>query len=63
LVHKILTVFVNHVQKFKWPAKRLSYEKADCRHLNPYAKKLNEQRMTTTETTRDQFVSEYYWFR
>jgi hypothetical protein len=47
-------------KKFKWPAKRMSYGKADCRHLNPDAKTMNEQRITTTETTRDQFVSEYY---
>jgi len=47
------------MQKFKYPVKRM-YAKAECRHLNPHAKKLNEQRMTTTETTRHQFVSEYY---
>jgi hypothetical protein len=32
-------VFANHALKFKWPSKRV-YAKADCRHLNPYAKRL-----------------------
>jgi hypothetical protein len=34
-------VFVNHAQKFKWLAKRKLYAKADFRHLNPGAKRLN----------------------
>jgi len=29
LVHAILTQFVNHAQKFKWLAKRMSYAKAE----------------------------------
>jgi len=41
----------------------MSYSKDDCRHLNSDAKTLNEKRMTMTETTRHQFLSEYYRFR
>lgn len=43
-VHATLMVFVNHAQKLKWPAKRESYSKADCRHLNPDAKSLREKK-------------------
>jgi hypothetical protein len=32
--------FVNHVLKFKCLAKRMSYVKVDCSHLNPDAKSL-----------------------
>jgi len=32
--------FVNHVLKFKFLAKRMSYAKVDCSHLNPDAKRL-----------------------
>ena len=39
-VHVTLTVFVSRVQTFKWPAQRLSHAQADCRHLNPDAKRL-----------------------
>jgi hypothetical protein len=38
----------------------MSYAKADFRQLNPDAKRLNKQRMTTTtETTKHHVVSEY----
>jgi len=33
-------VFVNHVQKFKCPVKRMSYMKAGCQRLIPDAKRL-----------------------
>jgi ribosomal protein L32 len=33
--------FVNRAQIFKWPAKRESYSKADCRHLHHDAKRLS----------------------
>jgi hypothetical protein len=37
----------------------MSYAKADCRQLNPDAKILNKQRMTTTTETTKHHVSEY----
>jgi len=36
----MLTFFVNHVLKFKFLMKRMSYAKVDCSHLNPDAKRL-----------------------
>ena len=33
-LYNINVFFVNHVQKFKWLVKRLSYVKVDCCHLN-----------------------------
>jgi len=42
LVPVILTFFVNHMLKFKFLAKRMSYAKVDRSHLNPDAKRLTE---------------------
>jgi hypothetical protein len=40
LVPEILTFFINHVQKFKCPVKRMRYAKVDCSSLNADAKGL-----------------------
>jgi len=40
LFNLVFFFFVNHVLRFKFLAKRMSYVKVDCSHLNPDAKRL-----------------------